>query len=84
MNLQNDCTKMDQLLQEHLNIWDHKILPHFPKNLDETGTRLGALQRKRGSCHGRCWIRDCTELYLCTGETCRCDPADYTKDILPV
>lgn len=48
MNLQNDCTKMDQLLQEHLNIWDHKILPHFPKNLDETGARLGALQRKRG------------------------------------
>ena len=48
MNLQNDFTKTDKFLQEHLNMWNHKILPHFPDNLDETAAHLGALQRKRG------------------------------------
>ncbi len=48
MNLQNDFTKMDKFLQEHLKIWDYKILSHFPDNLDETAAQSGALQRKRG------------------------------------
>lgn len=48
MNLQNDSTKMNPLLQEHLNIWDKKILPHLPKQLDELAAQTGAVQRKRG------------------------------------
>jgi len=48
MNLQNDSTKTDKFLQEHLNMWDHKIRPHFPDNLDETAAHSGALKRKRG------------------------------------
>ena len=48
MNLRNVFTKMDKFLQEHLKIWDYKILPHFPDNLDETAAQSGALQRKRG------------------------------------
>lgn len=47
MNLQNDFTKIEKLLQEHFKIWDQKILPYFPKNLDQTGVQSGALQRKR-------------------------------------
>ncbi len=49
MNLQNVFTKMDKFLQEHLKIWDYKILPHFLDNLDETAAQSGALQRKRSS-----------------------------------
>ena len=48
MNLQNNFTKMDKFLQEHLKIWDYKILPHFPDNLDEIAAQAGVLQRKRG------------------------------------
>lgn len=48
MNLQNDSTKMNPLLQEHLNIWDKKILPHLPKQLGELAAQTGAVQRKRG------------------------------------
>ncbi len=39
---------MDKFLQEYLKIWDYKILPHFPDNLNETAAQSGALQRKRG------------------------------------
>ena len=39
---------MNPLLQEHLNIWDKKILPHLPKQLDELAAQTGAVQRKRG------------------------------------
>ena len=48
MNLQNNFTKMDKFLQEHLKVWDYKILPHFPDNLDEIAAQAGVLQRKRG------------------------------------
>ena len=48
MNLQNDFNKTDKFLQEHLKMWNHKILPHLPNNLDETAAHSGALQRKRG------------------------------------
>lgn len=48
MNLQNDFTKTEKILQEHSKMWDQKILPYFPKNLDQTGVQSGALQRKRG------------------------------------
>ena len=40
---------MDKFLQEHLKIWDYKILPHFPDNLNETAAQSGALQRKEVS-----------------------------------
>lgn len=48
MNLQNDFIKCDQQIQEAFKNWDHKILPHLPKQLDELAKQTGALQRKRG------------------------------------
>lgn len=50
MNLQNNFTKSNNNIQEVLKNWDHKILPHLPKQLDETAKRTGAMQRKRGVC----------------------------------
>lgn len=47
MNTLND-TRTDQLLQEHLKIWDNKILPSLPENLDKLAEEKGAFQRKRG------------------------------------
>ena len=34
-------------MQEHLKIWDYKILPHFPNNLEKIGIQSKVLQRKR-------------------------------------
>lgn len=48
MNLQNNFTKNNKLLQEHLKIWDQNILPYLPDKLDESAVQSGALQRKRG------------------------------------
>lgn len=48
MNLQNDFTKNNKLLQEHLKIWDQKILPFLPDGLEEAAAQSGVLQRKRG------------------------------------
>lgn len=48
MNLQNNISKNKKLLQEHLKIWDQKILPYLPNKLDESAAWSGALQRKRG------------------------------------
>lgn len=48
MNLQNDFSNYDILLQEHLKIWNQKILPHLPDSLDEFAAQSGVLQRKRG------------------------------------
>ena len=48
MKLQNNFTKMDGILQEHLNLWDNKIFPHLPQNTDELAAQTDTLQRKRG------------------------------------
>lgn len=48
MNFQDDFTKINTLLQAHLNLWDNKILPHLPENLEELAQQTGALSRKRG------------------------------------
>lgn len=65
MNTLND-TRTDQLLQEHLKIWDNKILPSLPENLDKLAEEKGAFQRKRG-------VRSVSDLlktlflYACSG-----------------
>lgn len=48
MNLQNDSTKHDTIMQAAFENWDRKILPHLPKNLDEMARQSGLLRRKRG------------------------------------
>ena len=48
MNLQNDSTKLDKDLQEVIEKWNKKILPHLPENLDELANKTGVIQRKRG------------------------------------
>ena len=48
MKLQNNFTKMDGILQKHLNLWDNKIFPHLPQNTDELAAQTDTLQRKRG------------------------------------
>lgn len=48
MNLQRDSIKASQILQEHLEIWDSKILPYLPEDLDELAGEAGALKRRRG------------------------------------
>lgn len=50
MNLQNDSNKFNSSIQEVLNNWDNKILPHLPQQLDDFAKRTGALQRRRGVC----------------------------------
>lgn len=55
MNLQNNSNRQNKNLQEILKKWDEKILPYFPKNLDELALKTNALQRKRG-------IRSATDL----------------------
>lgn len=47
MNTYND-TRTERLLQEHLKIWDNKILPCLPENLDRLAEETGAFRRKRG------------------------------------
>lgn len=48
MNLQDNFVKTDKILQEHLNVWDNKIFPHLPQNVEELAKKTKALQRKRG------------------------------------
>ena len=48
MNSQNNSTKMEKLLQEHLTLWNTKIFPHLPQNIDQLAAQTNALQRKRG------------------------------------
>lgn len=48
MNLQNNSTKMKELLQEHLTLWNTEIFPHLPQNIDQLAAQTGALHRKRG------------------------------------
>ena len=48
MNSQDNSTKMANLLQEHLNLWNTKILPYLPKNIDQLAAQTNAMQRKRG------------------------------------
>jgi len=48
MNLQNDSTKLEKNLQEVIEKWNKKILPHLPENLDELANKTGVIQRKRG------------------------------------
>lgn len=48
MNFQDNHTRNTELLQEQMRIWDEKIKPYFPKNLEEIGANSGALKRKRG------------------------------------
>lgn len=50
MNLQNDSNKFNSSIQEVLNNWDNKILPHLPQQMDDLARRTGAFQRKRGVC----------------------------------
>ncbi len=48
MNLQNHFAKPQKDLQEAIEKWNKKILPHLPKNLDELAKKAKAMQRKRG------------------------------------
>lgn len=48
MNLQNNSIKMEKFLQEHLTLWNTKIFPHLPQNIDQLAAQTGALHRKRG------------------------------------
>ena len=48
MNLQNHFAKPHKDLQEAIEKWNKKILPHLPKNLDELAKKAKAMQRKRG------------------------------------
>ena len=48
MNFQDDFTKINTFLQAHLKLWNNKILPHLPENLEELAEQTGALRRKRG------------------------------------
>ena len=48
MNLQNNFTQPDKILQEVLEKWDKKILPFLPEDLDGLAKKTGAVQRKRG------------------------------------
>lgn len=48
MNLQNDSTKLDRNLQEVIEKWNEKIVPHLPETLDELANKTGVIQRKRG------------------------------------
>lgn len=67
------CYSLNQNRMNQIKVTDHhtaESLTHFPS--------------KRGSYPGRCGIRDCKELYLCTGAARRRHSANYTKDILPV
>ena len=48
MNSQNNSTKMEELLQQHLTLWNTKIFPHLPQNINQLAAQTNALQRKRG------------------------------------
>jgi len=50
MNLQNNSTKINQFLQAHLKLWESKILPHLPEQLEELAEKTGAPKRKREVC----------------------------------
>lgn len=65
MNSQNNSTKMAKLLQEHLNLWDTKILPHLPNNIDQLAAQTVALQRKRGI-HSACDLLKIFFIYACS------------------
>ena len=48
MNLQDNSTRMTGILQEHFQLWNNKIFPHLPQNMEELAMQTDALQRKRG------------------------------------
>lgn len=48
MNLQDNSTRMTDILQEHFQLWNNKIFPHLPQNMEELAMQTDALQRKRG------------------------------------
>ena len=39
---------MEELLQQHLTLWNTKIFPHLPQNINQLAAQTNALQRKRG------------------------------------
>ncbi len=49
MNLYNNFNRMEKDLQEVMEKWNKKILPHLPEHLDELASQTGTIQRKRES-----------------------------------
>ena len=65
MNSQDNSTKMAKRLQEHLHLWDTKVLPYLPQNIHQLAAQTGALQRKRGV-HSACDLLKLFFLYACS------------------
>lgn len=65
MNLQNNSNRTEKDLQEVMETWDKKILPHLPQQLEELAKQTGILQRKRGI-HSAVELLKIWFLYACS------------------